>query len=649
MKRFIFAVLFIYFHSFIFAAIKLPALVGDNMVLQRNANINIWGWADSGEKVSIQFQGKQFKTTTNPDGKWKLVLPSYQAGGPYKMTIKGKNTITIQNILVGDVWLASGQSNMEFQLKNANNSAEEIKSANFDRIRLFSVAKNYSFQKKQELSSEGWKVCSTTSVENFSAVAFLFGREIYQKYQIPVGLINTSWGGTTAEAWTSAEGLKELPTFKEKVKAISDVDKDGYEKFKAKISSWYKENDNVDRGNMPNATPWSAVGLNTADWSTMNQPGFWSSHKKLKGYSGTIWFRKKIQISADDVSKPLELSFGVILMSDSVYFNGKFIGTSSGFTKKRKYKVPAELVKPGNNLIVVRIKGVPNYGGMVDSPAELYAQLGETKIPLDGEWLYKTGSDISNFPQDIILSSFDPNMPHTPTVLNNAMIAPIVQYTIKGAIWYQGESNADFMDEALEYYTLFPALIKDWRQDWGYDFPFVFVQLAGYQPDKSEPADYPWAHLREAQFKTLSLPNTGMATAIDIGEEGNIHPKDKQDVGHRLALAAERVAYHDSVVYSGPMYKSMKIEGNKIRLSFDNIGSGLWIKDKYSYIRGFAIAGGDKKFIWAKAYQEGNDVVVYSENLNNPVAVRYNWGNTPDGNLYNKENLPTVPFRTDNW
>ena len=638
--------LLILLSSSAWANVKLPALVGDNMVLQRDTKINMWGWADPGEKVSIQFQGKNLNAKTRKDGKWTIILPSFPAGGPFEMIIKGKNIITVKNILVGDVWLASGQSNMEFQLKNANNSAEEIKSANFDKIHLFTVTKNYSFQKKQELTSDGWKVCSPTSVENFSAIAYLFGREIYQKYKVPVGLINSSWGGTTAEAWTSAEGLKELPSFVGKVKALPNVD--SYENFKAKISTWYNEN-NVDRGHMPNATPWSAVGLNTSEWSKMNQPGFWSANKDLKGYSGTIWLRKEIEISAVDVSKPLELSFGIILMSDSVFFNGKFIGTTTGYSKKRKYKVPADLIKPGVNLIAVRIKGVPNYGGMIDAPTELYAQLGETKITLQGDWLYKPGSDISNFPQDIILSTFDPNMPKTPTVLYNSMIAPMVQYAIKGVIWYQGESNADFMDEAIEYYTLFPTMIKDWRRSWGYDFPFLFVQLAGYQPDKQEPADYPWAHLREAQFKTLSLSNTGMATAIDIGEEKDIHPKNKQDVAHRLVLAAEKVAYHENVVFSGSVVKSMKIEENKIRLSFDNIGSGLWVKDKYGYIRGFSIASGDRKFVWAKAYLDGNDVLVYAENLNSPVAVRYDWGNFPDGNLYNKENLPAVPFRTDDW
>lgn len=631
------------------ANIKLPALVGNNMVLQRDHNINIWGWADPEENLSVEFQGKQFVASADKDGKWKLTLPAYPAGGPFTMRLKGKDTIELTNILIGDVWLASGQSNMEWALENIKNAKEEIQNANFPQIRLFTVAKEYDFKPREDVKSKGWEACSSEKVPKFSAIAFLFGRKIHQEINVPVGLIFSAWGGTTAEAWMSPDGLKEVPSFKEKLNALSNAGADKYNAFKAKKEAWLKENDKIDRGRMSNATPWSAIDLNTADWSAMNQPAQWATNKDLKGYCGTVWFRKEIEVSAQDMGKPLELSFGVILMTDSVFVNGQFVGTTTGFSQKRKYKVPADLVKQGKNLIVVRIKGVQTFGGMADSPTEMYAQIGETKISLEDKWLYKTAPDISDFPYDINFSEFTPMMPTVPLVLHNAMIAPVVQYPIKGVIWYQGESNADDMDEALNYYSLFPALIKDWRREWGYDFPFLFVQLAGYQPDKPEPADYAWAHLREAQFKTLSLPNTCMATAIDIGEVGDIHPKNKQDVANRLVLAAKKVAYQKDVVYSGPVLKSMTIEGNKLRLRFENVGSGFLIKDKYAYPKGFAIAGTDKNFVWAKAIVEGNDIVVYADNVQQPMAVRYNWGNSPDGNIYNKENLPAVPFRTDNW
>ncbi|MCW3106337.1 MAG: 9-O-acetylesterase [Segetibacter sp.] len=649
MRHFIFAVLFILSNSCLWAAVKLPALVGDNMVLQRDAKINLWGWADPGEKVTIQFQSKQFNTKAGKDGKWMIVLPPFPAGGPYNMVIKGKNNITLQNILIGDVWLASGQSNMEWPLNNINNSKQEIETANYPQIRLFTVAKNFAFQPKAQLGSGNWTVCSPKAVDSFSAVAYLFGRELHQRYKVPVGLIHSSWGGTPAEAWTSAEGLKPIQSFEKALDEVSKMDVATYEAYKAKKDAWLREFGGTDRGRLPNKAQWTDITLDTSDWLKMKQPGIWSANKELKGYSGTIWFRKEIDVSTEAAGKPITLSLGVILLSDSAFFNGQFIGNAVGYDKKRLYEVPGNLVKSGRNLIVLRIVGFLNYGGMVSLPDEIYAQTGEQKIPLTGEWLYKTAPDISNLPEVLKSSGLDPNMPQTPSILFNAMIAPLIPYTVKGAIWYQGESNADNMEEAMQYSLLFPAMIKDWRQRWGYDFPFLFVQLAGYQPNEPEPGDYSWAHVREAQFKTLSMPNTGMATAIDIGEEKNIHPKNKQDVAHRLALTAQKVAYRENVVYSGPTFKSMTVEGNKIRLTFDNIGTGLWIKDNNDVIRSFAIAGEDKKFVWAKAYQDGNDVRVYSESIKHPIAVRYNWCNTPDGSLYNKENLPAVPFRTDNW
>lgn len=647
MKNILLFFLLFSIHLGLKANIKLPTLVGNNMVLQRDHKINIWGWADPQENVKVEFRGKQFQTTTGTDGKWKLVLPAYSAGGPFTMRLEGKNTIELTNVLIGDVWLASGQSNMEMSLDNIKNSKEEIQNANFPQIRLFTVAKEYDFKTREDVKSSGWEVCSSEKAPKFSAVAFLFGRKIHQEMNIPIGLIFSAWGGTTAEAWMSPEGLKEVPAYNEKLNALINGGLDPYNSFKVKKDAWHKENDKIDRGRTPNTTPWSAVELNTTDWSSMNQPAQWATNKDLKGYSGTIWFRKEIEVSAQDLGKPCELSLGIILMTDSVFVNGQFVGTSTGFNKKRKYKVPTELVKQGKNLIVVRIKGVQTFGGMADSPSEMYAQIGETKIALEGKWLYKTAPDISNFPYDINFSEFTTIMPTIPLVLHNAMIAPITQFPIKGVIWYQGESNADDMNEAMAYYSLFPTLIKDWRRAWAYDFPFLFVQLANFQPDKPEPTDYPWAHLREAQFKTLSLPNTGMATTIDIGEVGDIHPKNKQDVANRLVLAAEKIAYHKDLVSSGPVFKSMKVEGNKIRLRFENSKSGFLIKGDLP--KGFAIAGADKKFVWAKAIIEGNSILVYADEVKEPLAIRYNWGNSPEGNIYNQENLPAVPFRTDNW
>ncbi|MBS1521379.1 MAG: 9-O-acetylesterase [Bacteroidetes bacterium] len=649
MKRIFLILLLTSISSRLWATIKLPALVGDNMVLQRDAKINLWGWADPGENVYIQFRGKHFQTKTDKDGKWTLVLPPFSYGGPYQMVIKGKNSITLQNILVGDVWLASGQSNMEWVLNTTNNSEKEIQTANFPQIRLFNVVKKFAFQPDQDIKSNGWTECTPETVKFFSAVAFLYGRELYKHYNVPIGLIESAWGGTPAQAWTSKESLKPLPAFSKLAEEVSRVHMTEFDAFKKKKETWMQLYGAVDRGRLPGQMEWSDVNLNTSDWLTMKQPCKWSDFKDLKAYSGIIWFRKEVEIPSEAAGKPMELNLGIILLSDSVFFNGQLVGSGSGFEKKRQYQVPASLVKTGRNLIAVRVKGMGDYSGILGPEADMYIQAGGNKIPLAGDWLYKTGPDISGMPYDALFSTVNPFGPQTSTLIFNSMIAPLIPYSIKGVIWYQGEANADGMEGAQQYYTLFPAMINDWRQRWGYNFPFLYVQLAGFQPDKTEPADYPWARLREAQFKTLALPNTGMATAIDIGEEYNIHPRNKQDVAHRLALTAEKIAYNENVVYSGPTVKGINIEGDKIRLTFENVGSGLWAKDKYGYLRGFAISGEDKKFTWAKAYQDGNDVVVYSESIKKPVAVRYDWGNSPDGNLYNKEELPALPFRTDDW
>lgn len=637
------------FNFGVWANVKLPSLVGDNMVLQRDTQIKLWGWAESGEKVTILFLNKQYSQTTGKDGKWVITLPSIPAGGPFEMVIKGNNTINIKNILVGDVWLASGQSNMEFQLQKVNNAETEIESANFDHIRLFSVDKSNSFQKKQECSSSGWQVCSPTTVKNFSAVAYLFGRELFDRYKLPIGLISGSIGGTPAEAWISAEGLKEFPSFQDQLSALAKLDNKTIDTYKAQLANWTKEYESIDRGRTPNGTPWTDVNLNTSDWSIMKQPGSWTKNRDLKGFCGTIWLRKEINLPKAFEGNLVDINLGVILISDSLFINGHFIGATNSYSINRKYSIPGNLVKSGRNVITLRISGANSFGGMTGLDDDLFIQQGKNRIPLSGDWLYKTGPDLSDFPEHIILTYFNQFSPQTPTVLYNAMIEPLQTFAIKGVIWYQGETNAESMSKAKQYNLLFPALIKDWRSKWGYEFPFLFVQLAGYKPDKSEPSDYEWAHLREAQCKALSLPNTGMATAIDIGEEQDIHPKNKQEVARRLALAAERVAYNEKVVFSGPTFKSMKIEGTKIRLNFDNIGSGILVKDKYRNIRGFAIAGADKKFKWANAYLDGADIIVCEETIDHPVAVRYDWGNSPDGNLYNKEDLPAIPFRTDEW
>ena len=469
------------------AAVRVPALVGDHMVLQRDQPLAIWGWAEPGEKITVDFLRRTVSVVTPASGRWQVTLPAASSGGPFVMTIKGVNTLTINDIMVGDVWLASGQSNMELPLRDPNaprpgayplikNAEQEVAQAYFPQIRQFTVKKQPAAQPQATVEGYSWRVCSPQTAAGFSAVAYFFARDLHQRYHVPIGIISSSWGGTPAEAWVSGSALLQQPDFREKVVALQAA---------------------------------SALALPEKD------------------------------------------------------------------------------------------------------------------------------------PQN------------TPTALFNGMIAPLLPYTLRGIIWYQGESN---VGRAAQYRTLFPALIRDWRQRWGRELPFLFVQLANWQPAQSQPTDSDWARLREAQTAALSLPRTGMAVAIDLGDAADIHPANKQDVGHRLALVARSVAYGDKqVVAAGPTLKKMQVQGQSVRLDFEQAGSGLVVQEGGGLpatsggLRGFAVAGADQQFHWATGKLQGNALIISSPEVPAPVAVRYDWADNPNGNLYNREGLPAAPFRTDTW
>ena len=455
------------------ADVKPAGIFSSDMVLQRNRNIVIWGWADKGERVSITFNKLTKKIKADVSGKWKLVFPPMQAGGPYDMKVQGKNVLTFNNILIGDLWICSGQSNMGMSVKNSNDAEKEIAEANFPEIRLMNVPRNMPSEPVDDIKTASWKLCSPETIPGFSAVAYFFGREVYRELDIPIGLIHTSWGGSNVEAWTSMEYL----------------------------------------------------------------------------------------------------------------------------TRVEKYR---------------------NY------PEVLKETVGKQE----------QGADIH------------PNKIHTS--LFNGMINPLVNLPVKGVIWYQGESNGY---EGMLYRALFPNMIQNWRDKWKQpDLPFLFVQLANYKEVPETPGNSNWAKLREAQLMTLSVPNTAMTVAIDVGDAKDIHPKDKQTVGYRLSRNALKLVYGKPVADSGPIYTSMKTNGNKIILNFKHVEGGLVAKDRYGYLKSFAIAGQDKKFYWAKAMIKGDQVVVYCDQVSHPMAVRYAWAENPgDANLYNTEGFPASPFRTDDW
>ncbi|WP_210516022.1 sialate O-acetylesterase [Hymenobacter terricola] len=636
------------------ATVRLPALVGSHMVLQRDKPLPIWGWAAPGEKVSITFRNKTYAATP-PDaaGCWQATLPATPAGGPYVLTVKGQNTLVLDDVLVGDVWLAAGQSNMEMQVKAGPtgyfqpvaNADQEIAAANFPQLRCLTVAQVMAYHPEPDVTTKGWLVCSPATVAGFSAVAYFFGRDLVQRYQVPIGLICSSWGGTSAEAWTSAEGLRSLPDFQaraadiaQRTTRLTDDDQAFRQRQRAALNS-----QQFDKGYPPGGKPWSAADFDARAWPEMTLPGFWETIPALKTYDGVVWFRKEIDLPATAAGQPLTLALGTVNDTDSTWFNGVNVGSTEGYNKERRYAVPAALVRAGRNVVIVRAVDLGSNGGISGEPAKLSLTGASLTVPLAGAWHYQVGLD----PKDWPVSPFPGGPQNTPTVLFNGMVAPVIPFALKGIIWYQGENNTG---RAEQYRTLFPALITDWRKHWGTpELPFLFVQLANFQAAAPQPGPSTWAELREAQAQALALSRTGMATTIDIGEADDIHPHNKQEVGRRLALAARHEVYGEkSLVYSGPTYQRMAAQGSTIRLKFDHVGGGLIVKNG-TPLQGFAVAGADQKFHWATAQLFGNEVVVQSDEVKSPVAVRYDWANNPTGNLSNKDGLPAAPFRTDTW
>ncbi len=624
------------------AEVKLPRLISDGMVLQRDKKIPVWGWALPGEKVSVTFNSRHYTVFATADKKWRLLLPAMKAGGPYSMKITGSNQIIIKDILIGDVWICSGQSNMEFWMGRVKTKYRDIIAfSNNSKIRQFLVKQNYDFMTPEEdTESDGWKCATPENVLQFTAVGYFFARSLYDKYKVPVGLINSSRGGSPAEAWISAEALKPFPAYYDEASRLKDslLVKQIIAEDRQASNEWFSRAKNEDKGMSDTNNLWYSTTYNAEGWSDFLVPNLPERIIGDKSSSGVLWVRKEINLPDKMASQEAVLCLGNITDDDDTYFNGTKVGSVSSRYFLREYKIPARLMKPGKNVIAVRIivKNVP--GGFIrDKPYKLVA--GGESISLEGQWKYKAGVILPSIPRNTTFA-------YKPAGLYNAMIAPLTGYAIKGVIWYQGEANTN---RAAEYRRLFPALIADWRKQWrSGNFPFLYVQLTSYLQRTERPAESQWAELREAQTMALSVSNTGMAVTIDVGEWNDVHPENKEDVGKRLALAARKVAYNEkNLVYSGPVYRSGKITGNKIILSFRHTGSGLMPKAGEP-LKYFSIAGKDSRFVWANARITGNKIIVWSDQISKPVYVRYAWADNPEGaNLYNKDGLPASPFRTD--
>ncbi len=621
-----------------FSQVKPATIFGDHMVLQRNKPIRIWGDASAGENITVSLAGQSAKVKAGKAGTWQLALPPMTHGGPYTLTIKGKNEIVFTDVLIGEVWLCSGQSNMEWIVKNTDNASKEIANANFPQIRHIAIPKATSLSPVKNIKSANWEICSPASVANFTAVGYFFAREIYQQLNIPIGLINSSWGGTHVETWISSDaffGDSEFAGLKNKMP--ESTDKLIAEK-KLKIDELIQKAQPALPGQVE-VNQFSSIELDDSQWKKMKIPVSWEN-AGFPNLDGEFWFRKSFSIPADISTADARLELGMIDDKDSTFLNGVFIGSSSVYNEKRIYKIPSGLLK-SRNVISVKVIDNGGGGGLYGGGETMALYLGKIAIPLSGEWNFRIEKVYNDG------NSINPNA--YPTLLYNAMINPLVGYGISGALWYQGESNAGRADQ---YNISFPLMINDWRNRWKDSFPFYYVQLTHWQAGggNSQKGGSSWAELREAQQNTLRLSNTGMAVITDIGNTVDIHPRNKQDVGKRLAIQALAKTYGMDTKAFSPAYNAMNVKDGKAVLIFNNIYNGLVVKNKYGYINGFEIAGADQQFHYAKAWLENGNVVVFSEKVSQPVAVRYCWSDDPnDVNLFNSEGLPAAPFRTDNW
>jgi sialate O-acetylesterase len=645
MNKFIISILFVLGFQSLRAEIKLPALVGSHMVLQREKPIHIWGFASPKERVTITFNNKSIHIIAAENGKWNAILPKMSAGGPYNMTLKAKNTIVLRDILIGDVWICSGQSNMEFALQTGLNASQEIAEANYPNIRLFTVDKRIALKPEQD-SKGSWTACNSQSARYFSAIGYFFGRKIQKDLNIPIGLINSSWGGTVVESWISQEGLVEEPSFGKKAATVSTFDTAGYNKVHRQMDEdWVRKFNKQDEGFKNGAYIWANESID--EWKNIPLPNGWefSGLADLLDLDGIVWFSKEIELNEEELTGTGILSLGVIQNSDISFVNGQKVGqTPDVWGRKRSYTIPSGLLRKGKNRITVRVENYGGDGGFSNTPEEFYMQTGNTKHALSGTWQYRIGykQTLNDRPEKEI----GPNT--LPTLMYNNMINPLINYGIKGVLWYQGESN---WDRAFQYRSLFPMMINDWRKKFRQgDFPFLYVQLANYHQKADSPGDSYWAEVREAQTLALKTKNTGMTTAIDVGDAANIHPKNKQTVGLRLALLAEQTVYHLPVKALHPVFEKFKTEGQTISLTIKN-SDGILKTSNGQKPGNFQIAGADHKFYWATAEITGpNTIKVSNPKVLLPVSVRYAWEDNPvDANVVNRENLPMLPFRTDSW
>lgn len=618
-------------------------IFGNDMVLQRGKPIRIWGWANAGEKIRVELENEIADTVARTDGRWQAEIPALEPGGPYTVTIARTNSTTVlHGVMVGDVWLCGGQSNMELPLARVRDGAEEIAAANHPEIRLFHVQSHVSYA-PAEVVHGSWKICSPQTVAEdggFSAMAYFYGRRLQEALKVPIGLIQDCWGGTPAESWMSPETLHSLKDFDAPLAEIERLHKKGGVEYGSFLMHWLDE---YDVGN----NLWSAAGFDDSAWKTVKIPGGFAE-LGVGDLPSICWFRKDITLPDPLPASKGVLHLGVVEKMDTAYVNGQWVGASSWVENPRAYFIKEGILKPGRNVIAVRVFKLKPNGGFQSSAEDLSLGLGETNIPLAGEW--RGALSVDARPPHSLPLTYE-NYPTMPAILYEGMIEPLAPLSIRGAIWYQGEAN--FL-RAHQYRTLLPAMIGDWRKAFQQgDFPFYIVSLPKFMQHRDQPGEDAWAELREAQALTAStVKNSALAVTVDTGEADNIHPRDKKVVGERLALCALANEFGQKISFAGPTFESMTNVSSTntpgvLQLKFKNVDGGLVMKG--DALGEFSVAGKDRKWHWAEARIEGDSVIVSSKDVPEPVAARYAWQANPEATLFNGAGLPAVPFRTDDW
>lgn len=636
MKPYAFIWLFLTLGLSVQANVTLPKIFSDHMVLQRETAIPIWGWANAGEKITILFNKQKVSTIADQHGKWSIRLKPEKAAASFTLKVSGENSIEVKNVAVGEVWLCSGQSNMEWTVGQSINAEKELTAADNPLIRQIKISKTINTIPQQDFDDGAWQISNPATTKDFTGVGYFFARDLYRELKVPIGLINASWGGTNIETWISRESFESSDEFREMISHYPRVDLAdlGRQEISGKLKQ-VEELQGVKVSDF-NSDVFRRMELDDSRLPSLILPELWES-QSLSEFDGVVWLRKAVTLTAEQSKRTASIKLAKIDDNDVTYINGVEVGKTNQWDTRRKYLIPTGVLKEGKNLVVVKVTDTGGGGGIYGDATDLKLVLGEENISLTGQWKFQvesihSGTNVNSFP----------------SLAYNAMIDPIIQYGFRGAIWYQGESNAG---RAYQYRKAFPLLINDWRRrSADQKFPFYFVQLATFKTTGNSNEGSEWAELREAQTMTLNIPNTGMAVTTDVGNPKDIHPTNKQEVGRRLAALAFNRTYKKRMVDSSPTFKSMKIDGNKIVLTFKYTGGGLMTTDKNGVVKGFEIAGSDQIFYDANAVIKGNTVIISNGNIASPLAVRFGWiGDASANNLINREGFPAVPFRTDDW